>query len=441
MPNVRAFRGLVYATEKRDVTPFVAPPYDVLDERKRDTYLSKSPWNIVHIDLQPKISEDLSEHERYERAKQLYEAWIREAHLHLIPKEGFYLSTQTYSLAGRPLTRVGLIGLVDVLALKEGGILPHERTFEGPKKDRLQLLRSIQAHLSQIFLFYQSEQDPSLEIWDSIDKEAYLREAYDADHVLHRLYAIEDLEAIERVRAHFLSKRLYVADGHHRLETSLIYAKERMEAKEETDGPHRYTLAFLCNMNQPGLKVLGYHRLLKPPFGHHLEESLKRVGFVLCEEKENPYPEDVERSLSELKSKGGIGIGLLKKTPAGIALRLALLHKEPHDTLKSRLIHEGLDESVANLDVAIIDRMIIEEALGLHDADKKKEGIVYEPDLQKSMEFIERGEVQGGIILNPLTPKEVVRVSDARQKMPQKSTYFFPKLLTGLVVYDLNRSF
>lgn len=440
MPDIRAFRGLVYASENRDVSPFVAPPYDVLDEQKREAYLSKSPWNIVYVDLPTKNPEDVGEQDRYERAKQLYEAWIREDRFRLAPKKALYLSSQTYPFAGDTLTRVGLIGLVDVLALQEGGILPHEKTFEGPKKDRLQLLRSIRAHLSQIFLFYQSDQDPSLKIWESIDKEAYLREAYDADGVLHRLYAIEDQEAIERVQGHLASKRLYVADGHHRLETSLIYAKERMEAGEQADGPHRYTLAFLCNMNQPGLKILGYHRLLKPPFGHHLEESVKEAGFALLEEKKNPSLEDVERSLLELKSRGGIGLALLKKTPLGRIVRLAFLPQEYREKLQSRLVQEGLDESVAGLDVTLTDRFILEEVLGLHDADRKKEGVVYEPDLRKAMELIERGEVQAGILLNPLTPDKVVRVSDAKQKMPQKSTYFFPKLLTGLVVYDLARS-
>jgi len=202
------------------------------------------------------MPEDQSEQDRYERAKQTYEGWLKDRALTPSPKEALYLAVQTYSLGGAALTRVGVVGLVDAFSLQQGGILPHERTFEGPKKDRLELLRSLEAHLSQIFLLYRGEGDPTLELWESIGKDTYIREALDADGTLHRLYPIENHEAIGRIRAFLSKKRMYVADGHHRLETALTYAKERIEAGAPLEGAHRYTLAFLCNMDQPGLKFL-----------------------------------------------------------------------------------------------------------------------------------------------------------------------------------------
>lgn len=440
MPDVRAFRGLLYSSESRDVTPLVAPPYDVLDESRRDAYLQKSPFNVVHADLPPKRPEDQSERDRYERAKQTYEGWLKDRALAPSPEEALYLAVQTYSLGGAALTRVGVVGLVDALSLQQGGILPHERTFEGPKKDRLELLRSLEAHLSQIFLLYRGEGDPTLELWESIGKDAYIREALDADGTLHRLYPIEDPAAIGRIRAFLSKKRMYVADGHHRLETALTYAKERIEAGAPLEGAHRYTLAFLCNMDQPGLKILGYHRLLKPSCGQDIEERLTKAGFALTGLDEAVTPEAIETALLDSKLRYGFSFGLIEKDANRLTLKLATLPQERHRAFKEGLAQEGLDESVASLDVALVDRYVLGEILRLDDTTKK-EHIAYEPDLRKVIGLIEAQTLKAGILLNPLSPEEVIRVSEASQKMPQKSTYFYPKLLTGLVVYDLNRSF
>jgi len=211
---------------------------------------------------------------------------------------------------------------------------------------------------------------------------------------------------------------MYVADGHHRLETALTYAKERIEAGAPLEGAHRYTLAFLCNMDQPGLKILGYHRLLKTSCGEGIEERLTKAGFALTEVDEAVTPEAIETALLDSKLRYGFSFGLIEKDASRLTLKLATLPQERHRALKEGLAREGLDESVASLDVALVDRYVLGEILSLDDTTKK-EHIVYEPDLRKVIGLIEAQTLKAGILLNPLSPEEVIRVSEASQKCPK----------------------
>jgi uncharacterized protein (DUF1015 family) len=378
------------------LTPVAAPPYDVIDPEQRAALVARSPYNVVEIDL-PQGDDP------YVHAAQTL--WALE---------------QDYTGPdGRRRTRHGLFARVRVEDYGSGRIRPHERTHPGPKEDRLRLTRATRANLSPIFSLYDGDG------WSPVAPhlgEPPFGEVTDEDGTTHRLWRVGDADAIAAVQDALRPAELLIADGHHRYETARVYADE-----VGGEGPHRYVLMCLVSLGDPGLTIFPTHRLLSGLDDERrvaLREAIRRDWDVeeIAEDDLEPAPAD----------DGHVRIGYLD-AHHGRPLRLTL--KDPA-TADAAL--PGKPDAYRRLDTAVTEALLLQGALGMSEDDiSHLNGLGYARSTDEARERVRSGDVQAGLFMGP-APVELVReVAAAGEVMPPKSTYFFPKVLTGLLFNPL----
>ncbi len=417
MPEVKTIQTVHYNLAKvGSLDRVTSPPYDVIDAEMRSRLLEKSPYNVVRIDL-PKGEN------RYRDAGQTYNDWKREGVLDEDKAPSFWALTQEYRAPdGIDYVRHGLFARVRVTEYGEGRIRPHERTHAGPKKDRLELTRATKTNLSPIFSLYS---DPAGDIWQRAEP-AIANQPWsvvtDGEGTVNRLWRLDDPDAVSAICRSFTDKELLIADGHHRYETALAYANE-----VGGEGEHNYTLMCLVSMEDPGLTVFPTHRVLT----NLSNEELDRLENTVNESFEI---EDVsvDRLISRTETSDRPNIGLVEsgdKSARQLSLNsLNSLGKE----------FDGFSDAYRSLDTALLETLIFKRALGASQEELAKKGsILYVKDANDAVKIVTEGKAQAAFLMNP-PPVDVVReVAAAGETMPPKSTYFYPKLLTGLVFSPL----
>ncbi|HET6494863.1 MAG TPA: DUF1015 domain-containing protein [Thermoleophilia bacterium] len=432
MAEVRPFRGLRYPGTV-DLDDLVAPPYDVLSAAQAAELRARSPFNAVHLDLPVGPGESPGA-AAYTRAAEVLATWRRDGVLRREAEPAVYLVDQTYrGPDGRERVRRGFIARLVLADLEDGVVLPHERTHAGPKADRLALYRASHSDLSQIFLLFP---DDAGRVADELNAAAAAVmstrdavEARDGDGNTHRTAPVFGAAAA-RVAALLRDQTLYIADGHHRYETALAYRDERRKLGDHSADT---MMVYLCGMNDPGLTVFPTHRLLKgvdlPPMAEVLER-LRPVFDVLpesafgCPACERVLARELETSADSERVFG------LYFPPEEAC---ALVRLRDFSAL-DRLVDEGFSAESAALTVTILHYLIFRDALGI-DPTHTEGMIDYVSDLPSAFSRLGNGEYALGAFINPTLVSEVKRIADQGATMPQKSTYFYPKLLTGLV-YD-----
>ncbi|MFQ6117885.1 MAG: DUF1015 domain-containing protein, partial [Candidatus Bipolaricaulia bacterium] len=430
MAEIFPFRGIRYNPDRVDLSGVVTQPYDKISPEMQVEYYRRSPYNIVRVILNREPGE-----RRYEEAKKNLESWLDEKILIRDEQPTIYAYYQDYQLEdGRRLTRKGFIALFKLAEYGEG-ILPHERTLKGPKEDRLKLMRATRANLGQIFVLYS---DPKLAINRLLDQRVGAEEPLEATDsfdpgTAHRLWPIQDERALEQVVELMGDKALFVADGHHRYETALFFRDELRAQGVKCPGPETYEnvmLAFV-NMDDEGLTIFPTHRLI-----HELEElDAQRLERELSEyfELDRLRLTEREQLLKALQARQKTG-----RHAFGLYLRgfenYYLL------TLRDEGVMDGLvpDRSPEwrRLDVTICHWLLLNRIFGV--APDAVEGRVgYRRSAREALAMVERGEEAAAVLLNPTRVEEVRKVAQNGEKMPQKSTDFYPKMLTGLVLNRL----
>jgi uncharacterized protein (DUF1015 family) len=395
----------------------VAPPYDVIDAEQRAELLRRSPFNVVELDLpQAPAGGD-----PYEHAAETLEEWTLQGILAADREPAIWALTQDYTAAdGSRYTRRGLLTRVRVTVYGPGRIRPHERTQPGPKEDRLRLTRATRHNLSPIFAL--SAGDAWRHVEGATRAEPW-GEATDADGTMNRVWRIGDPEIHRQVGAELAESELLIADGHHRYETALTYAEE-----VGGDGPHRYTLMSLTSLDDPGLTVFGTHRLL----GGLADDPVRQEALAAVI-REHFDLEEVPADELDPTGEGGVGVfGYIAHFRRGFRLRLKDL---------SALEHAMPDASEAyrSLDAAILEALILKGALGMSADDiAAKRDLGYAKGVDEALKALDAGSYQAAFILRPTPIEQVHAVAAAGETMPPKSTYFFPKLLTGLVFNPLS---
>ncbi len=432
MARIRPVRGLRYdlprlastAGGSGDAGQLLAPPYDVVDEAGRARIAARSPHNCIHVIL-PQGEGDA----KYPEGARQFARLQAEALVH-DREPGFYVYHQTFTSEGRQYTRKGFIGLVELTRFGEGPVLAHERTLSGPKADRLKLMRACDAHLELVFGMFA---DPT-RAWEAAtgDLGQPVLDC-DFDNAHHTLYRVSDPARAVALAQVLADKSIYIADGHHRYETMCTYRDELLAAgRGETA---RWGLIYLSNLDDPGLVVLPTHRLVHSVAKFDLETTLAalRPFFTI---DAVPLPASGAEVRSGLRTTGGAAFGL---TVPGSGTLHVLRLRDDFDPAAAGLGH--LHPALQRLDVALLHELVLERGLGItREAQSQNTNLRYYKSTDEAVAVAKNGEpadVQLVCFMNATPVSDVRAVCDSGEVMPQKSTFFYPKIPTGLVFHDL----
>jgi uncharacterized protein (DUF1015 family) len=432
MAEIAAFRGILYDPKKVAPERVLAPPYDVISDEERERLAALDAHNCVRLIL-PKDEVGEDGEGKYAEAARTLQAWLADGTLQRDPQPSLYLYEQRFSLEGQSATRRGFICRVRLHRFDEGVILRHERTLSGPKADRLKLKRATMAHLSQVFGLYSDPARATDEPFAALARERPAIEGQTSDGVEQRLWRLTDPSLQARVVSLLGDKKIYIADGHHRYETMLALRDELREKfpQRPARSSIEFGTIFLCNMDDAGLRVFPTHRVLHGLVGFDRQTLLdKAAAFFTVEEAGAAGPDDVAKVRAQLAERGQRGptFGLL----AGG--RLAYLSLRKDAPLQDIRALDG-PAVLRELDVSVLHAVVLEVLLGIdRGAQEKQTHLRYVKDTRAALAEAARADTQAVFLMNPTPVAQVRAVSDAGEVMPQKSTFFYPKLASGLVL-------
>ncbi len=442
MAIVKPFNAVRYSPAKAQapIGALVCPPYDVIDPKMQDALYARSPYNVVRVEFGKQNDGDSPGNDRYSRAAATFENWLREGILQPDARPAFYLYEQTFDIASggasrsKIVKRRGIFGAVKLEPFGTGCVFPHEETFGGPKADRLNLMRACSANLSPVFGLIPDE-DKALSAL--LEKGAGLKqpdaELTEENGVVNRLWVIDDAAWCAAVSGRLRSRNVYIADGHHRYETSCNYRDERRKADNDPEGrqdkDYNYTLMMCVPMSDSGLYILPTHRLIQEAPGLSKEAFLNDASALFeareCSEKEICAVAEEE--------SGPVQFGVVFKDGSRKILSL-----RPAAAEAMRRAAPQKSEAWRRLDVSVLQELVLKGSLKLSEEKVlRKEGVSYTPDTRQAIARLTApdGHYVMGFVLRPTLIGQVVDMQG--EKMPQKSTYFYPKLLTGLVIRRL----
>jgi uncharacterized protein (DUF1015 family) len=414
MADVQPLRALHYdLATAGPLADLVAPPYDVIDAEQRAALAARSPHNVVEIDLP--AGED-----RYATAARLFAEWQASGVLVRDPEPALWALEQRYrGPDGQLRTRRGFFSKVRVEEYGRGRIRPHERTHPGPREDRLRLTRATRANLSAIFALYSDPASVANAALARATSGAPWGEVTDADGTLHRVWRCGDPAAIKEVQTALAGAELLIADGHHRYETARVYAEEI-----GGEGEHCYVLMCLVALEDPGLTVFPTHRLVRRL------DATRRAALAAAIERDFVSAPVARAQLAPPPGGGPLELGYLD---AERTLRLTLRDQAIADAALA-----GMPPAYRRLDTGVLEALLLKGALGLTDEDiSHLHDFGYARDAEQALALIDSGEYQIAFVMRPTPVEQVREIAAAGVNMPPKSTYFFPKLLTGLVFNPL----
>ncbi|MGB2694442.1 MAG: DUF1015 domain-containing protein [Dehalococcoidia bacterium] len=433
MADFQPFRGLRYSPAT-DAGAVLSPPYDVVDADEQAALIERSPHNVIRLELSIAGMGEAAGG-RYTAPAETLREWRRSGVLAQDAQASFYVYTQEFEHEGGRRRRGALLGRLRLEPWDTGVVRPHEETGRAAKEDRLLLLRHLHANVSPLFSLYR---DPAGSIGEAIG--AAGEPALDTrtpDGERHTLQVVNDASAIERIAAVFRETPLYIADGHHRYETALAYRDEcRARAASWTgDEPENFVLMALVAADDPGLVLLPTHRLVRPPsLPNDLFARLDRFFQVDDTTPKSYDGTALLRLLARVAAAGNAGTAF-----GALGLEEGRLHLLTlRDGAAARALMPAGSAAWQALDVNVLEYAVLRETLGmdvLREAQDQIGAVGYTDDARRALEEVESGRWPLAFLLNATPVEQVLAVADAGERMPRKSTYFYPKLATGLVLY------
>lgn len=434
MVKVNPFKGITYNNKKIENLDLVmSPPYDIISEEMQEKLYQKHDNNYVRLILGKQFPDDDEENNRYTRAKELYDKWLKENILTQSDKPAIFPYKISYKLDGEDKTMNGFFVLLridpDYKLVKA-----HERTLSKPKADRLNLMRACHSNLEPIQLLYIDEKDEIRKKMDgSLNKKLVDVEGYDGFE--HKLWKIEDDEIISSVQDYLDEKILFIADGHHRYQTAINYSDEIREKTGNTDpnASFNYRMVILVNMFDEGLAILPTHRLIKKS-DIDIEKLIKDAEEYF----------DVEVKQIDLSNKNyeNLSEKIKNDIETDDEHKFAILSEDKYYVLSLK-DESSMDEFSGDrskvwrtLDVSILHKILLEHFMGINE-DNLEDHVKYTREDEEAVSFVAEGKFDYSVIMNATKIDELKAVADEGEHMPQKSTYFLPKMLSGLVAYKM----
>jgi uncharacterized protein (DUF1015 family) len=440
MAEIAPFRGLRYQTEKlEDLAGLVIPPYDVISPEEQELFHQASPYNMIHLELGSKTSEDTEANNPHTRAAKYLLEWQREKVLVREEDPALYYYELDFPVT-RELrqTRAGFMCALRLQDFSSGFVRPHEKTFQAVKDERLGLMLACQANLSPVFALYS---DPAMVV-DYTLKNGREPEPVisfvDRAGMKHRLWRVVHRETVQQVTALMLDKPIFIADGHHRYETALNYRniQRRSQGNAPADAPFESIMMYLSNLDQGGLLILPTHRLLRRLGSWEPERFLGNasayfevIRYDTTAHGQLRWREDLDKG----RTAGETVIGMHWREAESFYLM-----KAKQEVVSSYLAGRGVDEVLRSLDVVILDQLLLRRLLELPESFLANEhNIHFKQDLQEAVSAVQTGAYEIGFFINPTRIEQVQEVASAGLIMPHKATYFYPKVGSGLVIYPL----
>lgn len=423
MALIQPFRALRFTNKAGELQNLTCPPYDIISQPHYEQLLKQDPHNAIRLELPTGAAP-------YTQAKQTLDAWLEQEILKADTAPALYLYEEQFRVNGEIRTNRGIFCLVKVEDYEAGTILRHEETLLEPKEDRFSLLKETQCNFSPVYALYE---DKSHSIQDRIERLCSDSPRYEfkAEECEHRLWVVNDLMAIQSFQEDFEEKRLWIADGHHRYATALNYRRYCREIEGDVAqlAPD-YMFFFLADAQNPELTILPLHRLVRgiPDFDSaELLEHCKQNFDVL--QLENP--EQIQTIMEEQYTQGKKAFACY--TGGAFWWLLQLKDNQPPKDFQA-----STNETYRNLDVTLLHGLILEPLLGITAENMaKQQALTYERSYETAVQAVQSGEQQCAFFVNPARVKEVQAIAESGLCMPQKSTYFYPKPITGLVMRPL----
>ena len=435
MASIRAFRGVRYDRARiPDLSRVVTQPYDRIGPELQSSYYDLDPHNYVRLILNRRTPQDAAGDDTYTRARDALQQWSRDGIVVRDLAPALYVYHQTFPMADGSLrTRRAFLAVMRLAAFDEGIVLPHERTLSGPKADRLNLFRATGANLEPVFLLYP---DQGNRINHALDQaisdrppDADVHELLEGD-VRQQMWVVDDPGCLARVSALAAPMRkLIVADGHHRYETALNYRNEMRAARpaDPPDAPYNFVLAAFVNMFDPGLVILPTHRLVHS-YGRLTAGELLSLAARYF-------------AITQVPDRAALLHGLAGGVPSEHRLGFVTRDRCYLWILQDGAVMDTLAPERAawrELDVSILHELVLEKLLGLSkDSITRKENLEYLRDPAPGFEALDRGEAEFLFLLNPTRMAQIAACATVGERMPQKSTDFYPKMISGLVLFPL----
>ncbi|MDY6820422.1 MAG: DUF1015 domain-containing protein [Deferribacterota bacterium] len=416
MVDIRPFKGLRYNLEKAVLKNVIAPPYDVIGEKAREKLELKSPYNIVRLTLP-------QGERKYEKARELLNKWKSEDVLVYDKKPCLYLYEQQYVYNNKNYTRTGFVGAVKLEKLGEKNILPHEKTISKHVEDRFNLIKEVKCNLSQVFALYMDSEDKLSGIFSYIKKNLPSVSAVDDDGVKNSLWIVSDEKYIEIICQFMKDKKIYIADGHHRYTTALSYRDYRrsiddVNPSEEKD--YDYIMMMLVNFYDNGLKIFPTHRLVE------LDEGFDKANFFKCIEQYFHIIENVNNISEFLKDESDLRF-------------VMVFDKKNYGLILKEDSFEFLHSVYRKVNTYVLYELIFKACFNFTDEDiMKGNKISYIHSKDELCIKIKESNNIMAFILPPVSLEIIREIADNGLTMPQKTTFFYPKLASGLVMYEFS---
>jgi len=434
MAQVYPFRGVRYNTSIiKDVSDVLCPPYDIIGQKMEQELYEKSEFGFIRIEQGRQSLKDSDEDNKYTRAAAYFKEWLDKKVLISEKKPAVYIHDHYFSYNGKEYKRRGLVARVRLEEWDRMIVRPHEGTLAGPKRDRVNLLWALNANTSPIFCLYEDKEKKVTSALNEEKTKSVIDFRDDGER--HIVYAITNPEMVKRICKGFSGKPLYIADGHHRYESAQVYRREKMACTKEAtnDDPMNFVMMTLVDFDDPGLLVLPPHRLIGGISKVNmagLEDKLRAFFYI---EKTSLKKKDVWQEIDYFMGKKNEIRLVLYGTDKDKLLMLRLRDIEK----AGKLMPYFHSDTYKKLDVSVIDHVILEEMLGIGSGQEK--GIDYNYNREDAIKKVNDKEYQLAFILKPVAARTIKEIADASDKMPHKSTYFHPKLPSGLIVYWMDK--
>ncbi|KAF0134520.1 MAG: hypothetical protein FD145_538 [Candidatus Saganbacteria bacterium] len=433
MAKIFPFKGIYYNKKKiKKPENVMSPPYDVISPEEQEELYKKSDFNFVKLILGKEFSGDTQYNNKYIRSAATFEGWLRHEIMIHDAKPGMYAYEQRFSLKGQKYTRLGFIAIMRIEDGDRGRLYPHEATLSVPKLDRIELIRASQANLDCIFTLFPDPEGKALKPFKAAMRRKPLIELKDKDKIIHKLWKVDSRPIVNKVIKEMKDKSIFIADGHHRYEAAVRYKNEMKErnTKFSEEEAYNHVMVFFTPAEGKGLVILPIHRMIKPiqnleigQFEDELRNYFNITIFPFSKRTEKKARKHVIKELEKSSDQHSF-VMIFKDAPKFYLLKLK------SEDMVDLLLEEGNTPQYKHLDVTILHAIVMNRILNITAEDQIK----YTKSADEAIDSVFNGGHQVSFLLNPTKIADVLEIAGHLEKMPQKSTFFYPKLLSGLVI-------